>query len=98
MDEQSIISAIDAEIAKLEQVRAVLVNGGNGAPVAARKAAKKASAPQPMKRTMSSAARKRIAAAQRKRWAKTKRLAALSAVGKKSKKAAKKGAASGVPF
>ena len=94
MEHQSIISAIDAEIARMEKARKLLAQGSSidGAVVrratTGRKPAKK--------RTMSPEGRKRIAEAQRKRWAKTHRLAALSAIGRTSKKAAKK--ASGVPF
>jgi hypothetical protein len=65
----SIIEELDAEITRLQQVRTLLssrpasgVRGsGNGIP---RK-----------KRTLSPEARERIAAAQRKRWAKQKRAA-----------------------
>jgi hypothetical protein len=67
---ESILSEIDAEIARLTQIRSLL---SNTAP-----AAKKKPGPKPKKsakpagkkrRTLSPEARKRIADAQRKRWA-----------------------------
>jgi len=58
-----ILASIDSEIAKLNQVRALL--SGDGTKTAATPAA-------PKKRKMSTAARKRIGDAQRKRWAKQK--------------------------
>ncbi len=68
MGSQSIIAAIDKEIARLREVRKVLArNGkiaepkrGSQAGVAAKKKAKRILSPE---------ARERIAAAQRKRWA-----------------------------
>jgi hypothetical protein len=55
-----LLASIDSEIAKLKQVRALLSGGGT----------KKNAAPAtPKKRKMSAAARKKIAEAQRKRWA-----------------------------
>jgi hypothetical protein len=68
MGSQSIIAAIDKEIARLREVRKVLArNGkftepkrGTKAGVAAKKTAKRKLSPE---------ARERIAAAQRKRWA-----------------------------
>lgn len=64
----SILAQIDAEIARLNQVRALL--GGASKPAAS--AAKTPSAPKSprrKKRVLSAEARKRIAEAQRKRWA-----------------------------
>ena len=58
----TILSTIDAEIARLQQARALLA-GSNVNTVSAPLARKK------RKRRMSSAARKRIGDAQRKRWA-----------------------------
>jgi uncharacterized protein (DUF2384 family) len=68
MGSQSIIAAIDKEIARLREVRKVLARngkvtkpkGGSKAGVAHKKA---------VKRKLSPEARERIAAAQRKRWA-----------------------------
>jgi hypothetical protein len=69
-----ILNAIDEEIARLRQARAILGDSANGA---ARPTARKASAdavakPKP-RRTLSAKARRAIAEAQRKRWAKVKR-------------------------
>lgn len=73
----SILSQIDAEIARLTQVRALLSGSGTSATKTANKtaikaASKAASAPTKVgrkKRVLSADARKRIAEAQRKRWA-----------------------------
>lgn len=61
---ETILSQIDAEIARLQQAKALLAG------ISAAKASTHKPAAQPKKkRTMSAAAKKRIAAAQRKRWA-----------------------------
>ena len=71
MNVDSIIAALDAEIEKLNQVRALLgKNDGLASSLGQGKAFKPAIA---AKRTLSPEARKRIADAQRKRWAATKR-------------------------
>lgn len=58
-----ILSEIDSEIARLSQVREILIGSKNG------------SSPAPRKRhIVSAAARKRIGDVQRKRWAAQKRL------------------------
>jgi len=67
MTTEQIIAEIDAEIARLKQVRALLSPSAtptNSGPKPVRK-----------RRTLSKAARARIAAAQRKRWAEQKRTA-----------------------
>jgi hypothetical protein len=64
-----ILSSIDAEISRLEQVRALL----SGSSVGTRDA--KAAPKRSGKRTISAAARKRIAEGQRKRWAALRRAA-----------------------
>lgn len=64
MDPDAIVQAIDAEIMRLEQVRALLTD--HTAPLKPGEPAKK-------RRTMSAEGRAKIAAAQRKRWAKAKR-------------------------
>ncbi len=67
----SVIAQIDAEIARLNQVRSLLASAGS-APVTARNGkAKKSPAKAAIrrKRVLSPEARKRIAEAQRKRWA-----------------------------
>ena len=79
MNTAEILSAIDAEITKLQSVRALLtgysdptaaavVKRGPGRPKKADVPAKKAA-----KRVMSPDARARIAAAQKKRWAASKK-------------------------
>ena len=86
MNEQSIIFAIDAKIAKLQQARSLLVRGGEVDGVTSRKTAKVNA--EPTRRVVSPEARARIAEAQRKRWAATKVNAATPT--KATKKAAKK--------
>jgi hypothetical protein len=66
----NILSQIDSEIARLQQARALLANIGAAAPKAGRSAAKGSAKAKPRKkRFLSAEARKRIADAQRKRWA-----------------------------
>ena len=68
MTMESILAEIDAEIAKLSQVRALLANSGK----VSLKLAKAKDGKLPTmrkKRVLSPEARKRIADAQRKRWA-----------------------------
>jgi len=67
MSEDSFLSYIDAEISLLKQARALLAENGIGT--------RTQSSSKP-KRTMSAAARKRIAEAQRKRWAALRKKAA----------------------
>lgn len=71
MSNDSILVLIDAEIAKLKQVRALLANTGK---IAAKvlehqTAAVTAKGKGKKRRALSAEARKRIADAQRKRWA-----------------------------
>jgi len=76
MDYQAIIVAIDAEIAKLKEVRSLLaLNGKLDAVLGLKGTAKKVNIKTATKRVMSPEARERIAAAQRKRWAKKRRAA-----------------------
>ena len=66
---ESILAEIDAEIARLKEVRSLLAGSGRVvSPNAARKAGK-AAVKTRKKRSLSAEARKRIAEAQRKRWA-----------------------------
>ncbi len=67
----SILSQIDAEIARLKQVRSLLSGIGNIADAVAEPASNKtpAKTTKKKKRVLSPEARKRIADAQRKRWA-----------------------------
>jgi hypothetical protein len=68
MDTQKFVAAIDAEISRLQQVK-LLLSGTAGAQHIKLPAA--ASAAKPTKRRkLSTAARAKIAAAQRARWAK----------------------------
>lgn len=67
---ESILSEIDAEIARLTQIRALLSSTGVSAKKTPGPKPKKAAKPVGKKRrTLSPEARKRIADAQRKRWA-----------------------------
>ena len=67
---ESILSQIDAEIARLQQVRKLLSGAGEIATPASGRG-RKAAAAKPGKRTrvLSPEARKRIADAQKRRWA-----------------------------
>jgi hypothetical protein len=67
MDTSALLSSIDSEIATLRQARALLANQHGRGPRAAKPAK-----PAKKKHTMSAAGRARIAAAQRRRWAKLK--------------------------
>lgn len=62
MTTTKIIATIDEEIARLEQAKKLLTGLSSGAPK-----------PAKQKRNLSPEARARIAAAQKKRWAKQKR-------------------------
>jgi hypothetical protein len=64
MDLEAIVQDIDAEISRLEKVRALLT--GHTAPL-------KRGFPPSERPTISAEGRARIAAAQKKRWAKAKR-------------------------
>jgi hypothetical protein len=68
---ESILSQIDSEIARLTQVRSLLANAGNIAVTVTNGKGKKApvKVKTVKKRVLSADARKRIAEAQRKRWA-----------------------------
>jgi topoisomerase IA-like protein len=70
MDITQLLASIESEIATLQQVRALLA-GQDGRVLPGRKPGKK--------RVLSAEARERIAAAQRKRWAKQKRAAKKAA-------------------
>lgn len=65
MDTQSIIEQIDSEISRLTQARALLANLGKTATA-------KVPTKRRAKRKLSAEARKRIADAQRARWAKVR--------------------------
>jgi hypothetical protein len=65
----SILAQIDAEIARLTQARSLLANLGTVSVSAPKKTAAPVKAKKRKKRVLSPEARKRIADAQRKRWA-----------------------------
>jgi|NGEPerStandDraft_6_1074524.scaffolds.fasta_scaffold287854_2 hypothetical protein len=66
----SILVQIDAEIARLTQVRSLLAGSGIAASTATERKTRKTPAKEAKKsRVLSPEARKRIADAQRKRWA-----------------------------
>ena len=74
MDTESIIAAIDAEISKLQQARAVLAERGIADATAAPTSRHR------KRRKLSKEARERIAAAQRKRWARAKQGAKVTPI------------------
>jgi hypothetical protein len=92
MNTQDILSAIDAEIARLQSARSLLSGTASTKRRGRPKAASGAPVTTVKRRTMSAAGRQRVAEAQRKRWAKQKAAAkkATKATGKPAKKAAKK--------
>jgi hypothetical protein len=69
MNLTDLLSSIDSEIARLEQVKALLTGTGSSV----------AKPGRPAKYKMSAEGRARIAAAQRKRWAKLKKTATKTA-------------------
>lgn len=69
MATESALALIDAEIAKLTQARKLLASAGRVTRLGIARAVKKAGLKTPKKRVLSAEARKRIADAQRKRWA-----------------------------
>jgi hypothetical protein len=69
MDGEAIISAVDAEIARLQKARALLIKGHSPDSLTGGKATPKVGPKRPKRRTLSPEARKRIGDAQRKRWA-----------------------------
>ena len=86
MDMTSILTALDAEISRLQQARAILNGGGNSADIARRgpgrpkgvladSVTSSASSESGPRRTMSAEGKAKIAAAQRARWAKQKKAA-----------------------
>jgi len=69
MTVDSILAQIDAEIARLTQVRSLLADSGKVVTTVTERKTKKAPVKSRKKRVLSAEARKRIADAQRKRWA-----------------------------
>ena len=90
MDTNHIVLEIDAEISRLQQARGLLA-GANSAGKPKQRASASAS-PRNKKpvRTLSAAARARISAAQKARWAKSKRAAKKEARNAAAAAAAKK--------
>jgi hypothetical protein len=78
-----ILNAIDEEIARLRQARAILAESGR--PSAGRAAKATAAKPAP-RRKLSAKARRAIAEAQRKRWAKVKSQKKAAAPGATARK------------
>jgi hypothetical protein len=82
MNTSIIIAQIDAEITRLQQAKALLTGVATkkspGRPKAA-KAVTMTTATKPVKRIISTEAKARMAAAQKKRWAKVKRAAKKAA-------------------
>jgi hypothetical protein len=66
---ESILAQLDAEIARLTQVRSLLAASGKVATKITERKTKKTAVKSRKKRVLSPEARKRIADAQRKRWA-----------------------------
>jgi hypothetical protein len=64
---ESILAQIDSEIARLTQVRSLLAGSGSSKPT--ERKTRKTAAKSRKSRVLSPEARKRIADAQRKRWA-----------------------------
>lgn len=69
MGSSAIIALIDKELARLQNVRAVLLKKERASGKAAKKSGSLSTATKKGKRQLSAAGRERIAAAQRKRWA-----------------------------
>ena len=70
MEKSSVLAVIDAEIKRLNEARRILA-GNDGF-----RSARATSGRGGTRKTMSAAARQRISAAQKKRWAKIKKAAA----------------------
>jgi hypothetical protein len=95
MDREKLLTALDTEIARLQEARAAIAGISIPKRVSRPSATTaKATRSAPKKRTLSAAARKRIADAQKKRWAAQKKAATKAATkqitAKKQKKAAGK--------
>jgi len=66
---ESILAQIDSEIARLTQVRSLLAGSGGSSSSVTERKTRKAPVKAKKSRVLSPEARKRIADAQRKRWA-----------------------------
>ena len=87
MDSNNIVLEIEEEISRLQQARALLAGTNAGKPRASARASIRNNKPV---RTLSAAARARISAAQKARWAKSKRAANKEARNATAAAAAKK--------
>lgn len=103
MNTEEIIAQIDEEISKLQQAKALLIGNAGvkrtvGRPKKSTTVARILSV-QPAKRVLSAEARASIAAAQRKRWAKSRKatVKTVAKAAKPVKKAAAKKAAKATP-
>ena len=101
MNIEDILSEIDAEISRLQQAKALLGEGSSSGPVAKRKPGRpplsasqhSVAKPKTKRRMMSAEGRAKIAAAQKARWAKSKKASSTSVkkkVGRPAKAASKK--------
>jgi hypothetical protein len=77
---ESIVSALDAEIAKLQKARTILARGGKIDAIVNQDVTFVGTVKKRKKAKMSQEARARIAEAQKKRWAKSKKAAKKAAV------------------
>jgi hypothetical protein len=74
LNTKEILDHINSEIARLQQVKSLLQGTANGSSRVAASSANGSTAPKVKgKRVLSAEARKKIAAAQRKRWAKARK-------------------------
>ena len=89
MDTNNIVLEIDAEISRLQQARALLAGTNAGIPKPRASASASLRSNKPV-RTLSDAARAKISAAQKARWAKSKRAAKKEARNAAAAAAAKK--------
>ncbi len=89
MDRNNIVLEIDAEISRLQEARALLAGTNAGKPKPRASASASVRSNKPV-RTLSDAARAKISAAQKARWAKSKRAAKKEARNAAAAAAAKK--------
>lgn len=72
MDTSQLLEELDREIERLREVRSLLVGDSGGWASSGRKSGRPAQQKAPVKRVWSAEARAKIAAAQKKRWARQK--------------------------
>jgi hypothetical protein len=88
VNSQQIIAALDSEIARLQHARTLIAQSASGE--GSGRSHVGLSATKPKTRTLSAAARERIGAAQRKRWAAQKKHAAVTVTRVAAKEAPKR--------